>query len=99
MALDGRSTLSGIYKPKFCLHNFSSCLFTPVLFTDFALDNIVEDLNNGIEPKTLALAIQALAAKETEIITDKNYKIPLHLFNKGMYKPTHSELKMVKIVP
>jgi len=51
--------------------------------SDFALDNIVEDLNNGIEPKTLALAIQALAAKETEIITDKNYKIPLHLFNKA----------------
>ena len=58
------------------LHNF--------LFTDFALDNIVEDLNNGIEPKTLALAIQALAAKEENIITDKNYKIPLHLFNKGI---------------
>ena len=58
------------------LHNF--------LFTDFALDNIVEDLNNGIEPKTLALAIQALAAKEENIITDKNYKIPLHLFNEGI---------------
>ena len=48
------------------------------------MDNIVEDLNNGIEPKTLALAIQALAAKEEDIITDKNYKIPLHLFNKGI---------------
>ena len=57
---------------------------TQIFFTDFALDNIVEDLNNGIEPKTLALAIQALAAKEENIITDKNYKIPLHLFNKGI---------------
>jgi hypothetical protein len=53
--------------------------------SDFALDNIVEDLNNGIEPKTLALAIQALAAKEANIITDKNYKIPLHLFHKAQH--------------
>lgn len=53
--------------------------------SDFALDNIVEDLNNGIEPKTLALAIQALAAKEENIITDKKYKIPLHLFNKAQH--------------
>ena len=84
MALDGRSTLSGTYKSNFVYIIFPAVCLHQFLFTDFALDNIVEDLNNGIEPKTLALAIQALAAKEENIITDKNYKIPLHLFNKGI---------------
>ena len=34
-------------------------------FSPFS-DNLVKDLNNGAEPKALALAIKALAAKEAD---------------------------------
>ncbi len=32
--------------------------------SDSALDNIVEDLNKGMQPEALALAIQAMSANE-----------------------------------
>ena len=38
--------------------------------SDSTLDNLVEDLNNGVEPKALALAIKALSQSEKGINTN-----------------------------
>merc|ERR1739844_425165 len=37
---------------------------SPSTLSDSALDNIVEDLNNGAQPKALAMAMKALTKKE-----------------------------------
>ena len=50
--------------------------------SDITLNKVVEDLNKGMEPKALALAIKALANKEAK--EDKHLEVPLHLFKKGM---------------
>merc|ERR1711988_19129 len=38
---------------------------SPSTLSDSALDNIVEDLNNGAQPKALAMAMRALTQKES----------------------------------
>ena len=50
--------------------------------SDITLNKVVEDLNKGMEPKALALAIKELANKEAK--EDKHLEVPLHLFKKGM---------------
>ena len=51
--------------------------------SDITLNKVVEDLNKGMEPKALALAIKELAQKEAK--EDKHLEVPLHLFKKGMF--------------
>ena len=51
--------------------------------SDITLNKVVEDLNKGMEPKALALAIKELANKEAK--EDKHLEVPLHLFKKGMF--------------
>jgi len=48
--------------------------------SDITLNKVVEDLNKGMEPKALALAIKELAKKEAK--EDKHLEVPLHLFKK-----------------
>ena len=55
--------------------------------SDITLNKVVEDLNKGMEPKALALAIKALANKEAK--EDKHLEVPLHLFKKGTVKFTN----------
>lgn len=51
--------------------------------SDITLNKVVEDLNKGMEPKALALAIKALANKEAK--EDKHLEVPLHLFKKAQH--------------
>jgi len=51
--------------------------------SDITLNKVVEDLNKGMEPKALALAIKELAKKEAK--EDKHLEVPLHLFKKAQH--------------
>lgn len=51
--------------------------------SDITLNKVVEDLNKGMEPKALALAIKELANKEAK--EDKHLEVPLHLFKKAQH--------------
>ena len=44
----------------------------PSTLSDEALDSLVEDLNDGVQPKTLALNLKAMAAREKQKMDVKN---------------------------
>jgi len=53
----------------------------PSTLSDSMVDNLVKDLNNGVEPRTLALAIKALAAKDSE----QHLEVPLHVYEQAQH--------------
>ena len=59
-------------------------LNSPSTLSDSALDNIVEDLNNGAQPKALAMAMKALTKKESHRNERHLHTNPYKYVSKGI---------------